>query len=146
MGAIVRFSINESFAGNQFYCELTPQLKKQLVSEVLGDVIERFKFFFNDYFSKWYCPSKLVQRIVVQLKSKLHEKGDVIVKSEDLLDKVIFLYSGNAHLFGFYEWKGEKMYFEAVTLKGGSWFGDYQAVLNKRADWDLIAGGHKDGL
>ena len=36
-------------------------------------------------------------------------------------------------------------YFEAVTLKGGSWFGDYQAMLNVKTDWDLIAGGHNEG-
>ena len=145
MGTIVRFSINESFAGNYFYRELKPQLQKQLVNEVLGDVIERFRFFFNDYFNKWHCPSKLVQKLVPQLKSKMHERGNTIVKTGENMTSLIFFYSGSAHLFGSYEWKGERMYFEAVTLKGGSWFGDYQAMLNVKSDWDLIAGGHKDG-
>ena len=145
MGAIVRFDINESFASNSFYRELKPQLQKKLVNEVLGDVVERFRFFFNDYFYNWHCPSRLVRKLVIQLKSKAHERGAVMVKSGDNIDNLIFLYSGCAHLFGSYEWKGDKMYFEAVTLKGGSWFGDYQAMLNVKADWDLIAGGHKDG-
>ena len=34
---------------------------------------------------------------------------------------------------------------EAVTLKGGSWFGDYQVLLNVKTDWDLIAGEHTPG-
>ena len=37
------------------------------------------------------------------------------------------------------------MYFEAVTLKGGSWFGDYQVMLNVKTDWDLVAGEHSEG-
>ena len=37
------------------------------------------------------------------------------------------------------------MYLKAVTLKGGSWFGDYQVLLNVKTDWDMIAGTHTPG-
>ena len=33
------------------------------------------------------------------------------------------------------------MRFRVVTLKAGSWFGDYQILLLKRSNWDVEAGG-----
>lgn len=49
MGTMVRFSIKESFAECEFYRELQPQLQKKLFNVVLGEVSERFEFFFHDY-------------------------------------------------------------------------------------------------
>lgn len=49
MGTYARFSIDESFARNYFYRELTPQLQNKLISAVLGETIEMYRYFFNDY-------------------------------------------------------------------------------------------------
>ena len=70
------------------------------MKEVLGDIIERFRFFFNDYFNSWYCPTKLVQKIVVHLRSKMYERGSYMVECGENISNLIFLYSGNARLFG----------------------------------------------
>jgi len=39
---VVRHSIKESFADNQFWRDLHPQLRKKLFNIVLSDVTERF--------------------------------------------------------------------------------------------------------
>ena len=46
-----------------------------------------------------------------------------------------------AHLYGYEQWGGETYRFKVTTLKKGSWFGDYQIMVNVESSWDLEAGG-----
>lgn len=43
------FSIYKTFKLNDYYKHFSPQIKNDLIFYVMSEVIEKFKFFFNDY-------------------------------------------------------------------------------------------------
>lgn len=101
---------------------------------------DRFQYFFNDYVANIFAPPFLVQKIVTNLKCKLYKTGELIVQRGDFVSSLHFLYFGVGHLYGFFEYNDEQLRTKVVTLKKGSWFGDYQIMLNTRSTWDLEAG------
>lgn len=55
----------------------------------------------------------------------MYHQGRKLIKKGDWLDNLILIYSGQAHLYGYYERNDETIYLEAVKFKAGSWYGDY---------------------
>ena len=53
----------------------------------------------------------------------------------------MFIHVGMAHIYGDFEWNDEQMRLKIVSLRSGSWFGDYQIMLGQASNWDLEAGG-----
>ena len=72
-----------------------------------------------------FAPELLVQTLVTNLRVKLYKKNEVMIESGNDVDELYFINVGVAHLYGYCEWKGETYRFKSVTLKKGSWFGDY---------------------
>ena len=48
---------------------------------------------------------------------------------------------GVMHLYGTSKWNGIVFRHKCVTLKKGSWYGDYQILTHVTSDWELVAGG-----
>ena len=56
------------------------------------------------------------------------------------MEEIFFINHGRAEIIGTYKKKGEEeVKVSVVELKEGSWFGDYQILLNMKSNWDLIA-------
>ena len=53
-------------------------------------------------------------------------------------------YVGVVHLYGTSKWNDIQFVHKCVTLKKGSWFGDYQILTHVPCDWDVIAGGDQE--
>ena len=60
------------------------------------------------------------------------------------INQIYFFHVGVAHIYGYFEWNGEKFRHKVVTLQEGAWFGDYQVMLNIVSSWDLVAGGDEE--
>lgn len=141
IGVIQSFSICTSFKDHRFWRDLSPQLQQRLFNSVLANTVNRFEFFFNDYNLNVHAPPLLVQSIVVEMNAHLIRKNDYLIKKDQYVDFLYFLYVGVAHLHGFPEINGKTYRVNVATLKKGSWFGDYQIMVNVPSSWDLMAGG-----
>mmetsp|Transcript_24382 Transcript_24382/g.28648 ORF Transcript_24382/g.28648 Transcript_24382/m.28648 type:complete len:274 (+) Transcript_24382:739-1560(+) len=74
----------------------------------------------------------------------MFKKDELIVEKGQVLEDLMFIYVGVAHLFGYDEWNDETMRHKCITLKKGSWFGDYQILVGVPSEWDLVAGGDSE--
>lgn len=63
--------------------------------------------------------------MVTNLKSKVWGTGEKLVSEGKQIDHLMFFYTGVAHLNGYCDWQGTRLYFPVVMLEMGSWFGDY---------------------
>ena len=55
------------------------------------------------------------------------------------MDDLHFIVQGQCQLFGVHKMQNDELRIPIVKLKEGSWFGDYQIMLNVRSTWDLQA-------
>ena len=77
---------------------------------------------------------------MVSLESTLYDVGDMIVEKGTYLDDMIFICNGECDLYGLHKLdNGDKLRQKVVTLKEGSWFGDYQILLNVKSSWQMEA-------
>lgn len=79
------------------------------------------------------------------MRSNIYNRGENILLKGDSIESLIMFYSGFANLVGYFDWKDETLQLEAVKLKEGSWYGDYQIMLYGQSEFDLVAGGHQEG-
>ena len=64
-----------------------------------------------------------------------------MIKQNKRVDNLILVNQGCLHIYGYYVIKDEEMLrFKAVTIPKGSWYGDYQILLNITSNWDIEAG------
>lgn len=63
--------------------------------------------------------------IITHMKVKLYKKGELLVKKNESVDELFFLYVGVAHIYGSLECERQVMRSKIVTLKKGSFFGDF---------------------
>jgi signal-transduction protein with cAMP-binding, CBS, and nucleotidyltransferase domain len=89
-------------------------------------------------------PKILIRKIVTELHAQMFKKDELIVEKGQVLEDLMFIYVGVAHLFGYDEWNDETMRHKCITLKKGSWFGDYQILVGVPSEWDLVAGGDSE--
>ena len=102
---------------------------------------ERLSYFFNDYTNDVYAPASYVQALVTNLSAKMFRSEEMIFRRNDKVDKFVFIYVGVAHLYGYDTLQnGEVIRQKTITLKKGSWFGDFQIMLDKATTWDVQAG------
>ena len=130
MGNRRRFSIKDSFEECRFWHDMPPQLQKKLFEDRLGNVAERFDFFFNDYNNQMFAPQRVIHLMVTGMESKLFGKGERIFAKGSPVNDFVFIYYGACNLYGYYALNQEALRFKVVTLKKGSWFGDYQILLD----------------
>jgi len=124
-GIIQRFSVDIAFKKHKFWKDLTPQLQQRLFDQVLCGLVNRFQFFFNDYNLNFHAPQLAITKIVVELSAHLIRKDELLVKKDDKVESLQFIFVGVAHLYGYKEWNGETYRLKVVTFKKGSWIGDY---------------------
>ena len=67
-----------------------------------------------------------------------------MIERETEVDQLYFLYVGVAHIYGYMEIEGELLRYKIVTLKKGSWYGDFQILLDISPDYELEAGGENE--
>ena len=80
-------------------------------------------------------------QVMTRLNSRLYERGHILIRQGKEVDNLIFINEGCLHIYGYHEFKEQEMLrFKAVTLPKGSWFGDYQILLNLTTNWDIEAG------
>ena len=71
----------------------------------------------------------------------MFKSGEMIVQRDDMVNDFTFIYVGVAHLYDYKTLQdGEVLRSKLVTLKKGSWYGDYQIMLDQNSTWDLEAG------
>ena len=92
-----------------------------------------------------YGPPLLVRRMIINMKCKLFRKDEKLIQRGDTVDHIYFLHFGCARLYGYLERPGQDtIRFKVMTLKKGSWFGDYNIMLNLPSNWDLVGGGDNE--
>ena len=64
-------------------------------------------------------------KLVSNMKARLYKRGDLLIERETEVDQLYFLYVGVAHIYGYMEIEGELLRYKIVTLKKGSWYGDF---------------------
>ena len=78
--------------------------------------------------------------IMVSLESSLYDIGDEIIQKGEKIRGLIFIINGHCDLYGIKRMSNdEKLKLKVVRLKTGSWYGDYQILLNTRSSWTLEA-------
>ena len=50
-------------------------------------------------------------------------------------------YVGVVHLYGTSKWNDEMLIHKCITLKKGSWYGEYEIMTQMPSQWDLVVGG-----
>ena len=116
-------------------------LQEKLFDSILGKTVKRFDFFFNDYNFGNHCSKTFIMHIMTRLNSRLYERGSIMIKQNKRVDNLILVNQGCLHIYGYYVIKDEEMLrFKAVTIPKGSWYGDYQILLNITSNWDIEAG------
>jgi hypothetical protein len=136
-----RYSTRVPLHLSNFWNNLPSNLQSQLFNVILGKTVKRFEFFFHDYNLGNHTSQAFIMSIMTRLNSRLYEKGSIIIKQEKPVENLIFINFGCLHIYGYHEFKDQEMLrFKACTLPKGSWYGDYQILLNVTSNWDIEAG------
>ena len=61
------YGIKANIMDNEFYMCLSPQLRNQLLDEVIELYHEKFFYFFHDIESKISAPSKFIRKLLINL-------------------------------------------------------------------------------
>ena len=133
-----KYSTRQAFAQNYFYNELPPRLKHKFVDAVLGDTVNRIKFFFNDLNDVNDCPRSFIVRIVTELDMELFHPDETIIEPGQVIKYLRFVSQGSCMIYG-KDNVMDKNEFFVCKLPQGSWFGDYQILLNLKCQWRLVA-------
>ena len=144
----VRFSTKWSFALNEFWGVLPPQIQNKIVDTVLKRQVRLLDHFFNDKIMNVSAPHSFITSVMVNLESSLYDVGDVIVSHNEKVNDLIFIQSGSVELCGihsvkvlnlnkniyqrstqkgdaFFDEEEEQFRIRVVRLREGSWYGDF---------------------
>ena len=137
----LRYSTRIGFKNSPFWKILSPKLQQELVKTMLQKQIKRMKYFFYDFErdGRFGAPDDFVMSIMVSLDSTLYSVGTNIISSGQRIDQVYFIIQGCCSLSGLHLRKDTKetMRFELVKLDEGSWYGDYQVLMNTSSNWEM---------
>ena len=96
------------------------------------------RYFFRDLNNKNKCPNSFIERIVINLDMELYQPGETIVTPGQQIENLRFVYQGSCLLYGKDSFESKDEFF-VCKLPTGSWFGDYQILLNLKNTWRLVA-------
>ena len=129
----LRESTQVYFENNEFFGELPPRLSNLLARQCLNQHFRLFQFFFLGIEKgENIAPESLKVEILTNLKSSLYEREETIVRRGDEMDEMLFIRSGYCALKSSYRRlkTGEGIEVPIVTLFAGSWYGDYQTLID----------------
>ena len=161
MEETVRFSTKHSFADNQFWEILPPQIQNKIVERVLKSQVKLLQYFFKDKILNVDAPQSFVTSVMVNLESSLYDVGDCIVKYQEPCKDLIFIQSGCVELSGvtkakvlnlnqniyqksrsggvLYSKEEEPFSIRVVKLREGSWYGDFHILTSLKSSWEIRA-------
>ena len=97
-------------------------------------------YFFEDKNGKNKASDLFINEVLTQLDSRLYEPGEIIMERNSRVRDLIFIAQGTCKLFGFYEQKdGDLIRMVIVRLREGSWYGDFQVLMDCESSFELEA-------
>ena len=126
------------------------------------------RFYFNDFENHLSAPQSFVNFIITKLESSLFDIGDLIVKGNTWIKDLIFMINGDTELNSYIDiqfikeevseaieagcyvdteerkkngnlYETRRVKVPVVTLKEGSWFGDYPIMAIQKTKFELRA-------
>ena len=94
--------------------------------------VHKFKYFFYDEELELECPDSFIEQFCLCLNSKLSFQKKEIIQYGEMADALYFIKEGI--VYARLEEREEVFYIEE-----GSWFGDYQIMLNLRSNFSFCA-------
>ena len=118
---------------------MPPNIQKRLIRTLLLPDIQKFSFFFNENDrSNARAPEHFIVKVMSNLDSKLYHSGQVIIERGSPVENLILIKEGHCNLYSFFEPKtnnaDELIKVLLVKLKQGSWYGDFQILLDSKGD------------
>ena len=87
----------------------------------------------------------LVRKIISSLTCQFYDPGQILIAMNRMVDGVHFIFEGFCKLTSTYHIEGQEFGF-SLRLPTGSWYGDYQVLMDTPSTWNLMtAGGSKTG-
>ena len=118
--------------GREFFDQLPPQTQSHLCQIVMPPFVHKFKYFFYDEELELECPDSFIEQFCLCLNSKLSFQKKEIIQYGEMADALYFIKEGI--VYARLEEREEVFYIEE-----GSWFGDYQIMLNLRSNFSFCA-------
>ena len=119
-----------------FYYKLKPSLRFELVDELFGEFISKFKILFMNPKEGQYQEKGFTTDFVMNLYCRVYIPGQDIVKFQEYFDEMYLIREGSIsviHVEEFGKKESQKRYMEVIELPPNSFFGEYNIVLNLKS-------------
>ena len=84
------------------------------------------------------APQGFVTKVMTQLDALLYKPGSTIVKRDEEIDELVLISKGRCDLMGFFtDRKGRDKTVLITRLPQGSWYGDFQILLDVHSTFSL---------
>lgn len=119
-----------------FYYKLKPSLRFELVEELFGEFIQKFRILFVNPKEGLYQEKGFTTDFVMNLYCRIYIPGQDIVKYQEYFDEMYLIKEGSIsviHVESFGDKESQSRYMEIVSLPPNSFFGEYQIVLKLKS-------------
>ena len=119
-----------------FYYKLKPSLRFELVEELFGEFIQKFRILFVNPKEGLYQEKGFTTDFVMNLYCRVYIQGQDIVKYQEFFDEMYLVKEGGIsviHVEKFGDKESQRRYMEIIELPPNSFFGEYQIVLKLKS-------------
>jgi hypothetical protein len=118
---------------NQFYSQMPPSIKQNLVFTLLKTYYKKFFYFFNDIEDQNFANKVFIRKILSSLDCQIFPEGSTIVEYGAKFEDFYFCYKGNVTVID------SKFVLCLTELPEESFFGDFQILLGTKSQYHYVA-------
>ena len=123
---------------NDFYRNMPPSIKQNLVFTLLKAYYKKFFYFFNDIENQKSANKLLIRKVLSSLDCQIFTIGSSIVDYGQIFTDIFFCYKGNVTVI-------DSSFILCLTeLPEESFFGDFQILLGIKSQYYYIASSHQN--
>ena len=109
-------------------------MKQKLVNHVLSSHAKKFEFFFNDYSRNVHADKLFIRKICTNLQVKIHSCDETVISPGKAVECLYLIDQGIVNIID------NTQRFVIAMLSHGSFFGDYNLLLNVNSNFEYRVG------
>lgn len=122
---------------------MPPRLKEELVKCTLRKDYDKTRYYFNDYKYDNKAPFGFVMKVLTNLHCAIFLEGNKLIEFGKPVYNLNIFMKGSVNLYGYGKLNGEEHRVMLSRLPVGSWYGDYQILMNTNSNFDIEAGHYR---
>ena len=113
----------------EFYKQLSPTLKNDLIFTLAGPTIATFANFFSDNRDSFKASRRFVRKIVVNLVPKPYLANQTVIARKEMAPELYLIYKGSVTVYS------DVLHQRLTSLHPGSYFGDLCVLFNLQSSF-----------